>query len=131
MADAARVVETAVAALVHGEIARHLDHVSDDVRVQFNENPPIQGKMAYEAMLCHVIQGEAVVSFRIAGQVTEPDGGVTVRVDQVHQLDARNRQGQSVAHRETVSSSYTVRDNVIVEVKLALLGGPNRVYRYP
>lgn len=131
VSDPRRIVEEAVTTLMRGDVASHLRLVADDVIAQFNENPPVHGKAAYRRVLDLAQRGEAIAGFQIVEERIEPDGAVTIRVNQEQEIHWQDEHGRRLHRQEVVPSVYTVRDGTISRVEMTLLGGPNRAYRFP
>lgn len=130
---ARRIVAEVISALIHGDLSGHMAFVAEDVVTQLNNNPPQQGKSAYQQMLEMLRDsGEGVTAFTVGEVVNIAHDKVVVRVHEDHRLAAAlPPRWQDIGLKPSFRSFYTVSNGSITEVRLDAFGAPNRVARYP
>lgn len=125
------IVEHALAALVQGNIPKHLHYIADGVTWKLNENPAQQGKSGYQQLITAITQDqdEIIIGFQLDGAHLDSRGRVWIRTLEDHRTRWRDRLGPR-ERTERVASAYHVTDGVITELRVTVLCGANKKFTY-
>jgi hypothetical protein len=126
-----QVVTEALFALVNGDLIGHLAYISDDVAYEINSSPTLKGKEIYQSILEGLGKTEVILEFKITSDTTGNEGQVIIQAIERRRLSLQQPDGQFTTLEESVPSSYSVKNNLIVQISQTILCGPNRIYRYP
>lgn len=125
------IVAHALAALVQGNIAKHIHDIADDVTWKLNENAAQRGKAVYQRLITAMVQDEVILGFQLDGAHLDSRGGVWICVLEDRRIRWRDRLGHPGEHTERVASAYQVADGAITEIRMTALGGAKKKFTYP
>lgn len=128
-------VARAHSALVVGNLADHLAHVSDTVTWRVNSGAPRTGKESYSAFVALLIRSdeikEAISIQDVSPTDTGEEGVKTFDVCDARWVPAASHGGERVTVEKFFYSRYQVRNGELVAVHLSAFGAPTKKYTYP
>lgn len=125
------IVEYALAALVQGNISKHIHYIADDVTWKLNENAAHQGKSEYQQFITRMIKDEMIIGFQLDGAHVDSLGRVYIRTLEDRRMRWRDRLGHPGERTERVASAYQVTGGAITGIRMTALGGANKKFTYP